>query len=343
MSCRGVLTERLAAQLLSGPPARTPVEVAQRLLAVQAQDLRGARLAVRARTTGVRAADVDAALARRELVVDWLQRGTLHLVLAKDHAWLHKLLAPALLVGNVRRLGQEGVSPDDAERGVAAIVTALTTEGPLVRAQLRTYVAAAGVRTQGQALVHLLLLASLRGHILRGPVVGGEQAFVLVRDWLGPVPPPVDRDRALTRLAERYLAGHAPASDRDLARWSGLSLRDARAGLAGLEPRLRRRPDGLVTLAGQQLDAPLPPPRLLGPFEPVLLGWQSRDDLIGPHRGLVTINGLFRPFALVDGQARATWCWRRGHVVVEPLEPLDPDDAAALEVDALDVARFLTG
>ena len=43
------MRERLTAQLLAGPPARTPLAVAQRLLAVQGQDLRGARLAVQAR------------------------------------------------------------------------------------------------------------------------------------------------------------------------------------------------------------------------------------------------------------------------------------------------------
>ena len=75
-----MIAERLTAQLLAGPPARSPVAVAERLLAVQAQDPRGFRLAIRARTTGVTAADVDRALDERELVVAWLNRGTLHLV-----------------------------------------------------------------------------------------------------------------------------------------------------------------------------------------------------------------------------------------------------------------------
>ena len=51
-----MIRERLTAQLLAGPRARDPVAVTERLLAVQAQDARGARLAVRARTTGLTAA-----------------------------------------------------------------------------------------------------------------------------------------------------------------------------------------------------------------------------------------------------------------------------------------------
>src|SRR5450759_1063465 len=67
-----VVAQRLAAQLLVGPPAAEPAAVVERLLAVQAQDPRGARLAVRARTSGLRAADVDWALtADRSLVTTW--------------------------------------------------------------------------------------------------------------------------------------------------------------------------------------------------------------------------------------------------------------------------------
>ena len=60
---------------------------------------------------------------------------------------------------------------------------------------------------------------------------GRQHAYALVHDWLGE-PAPVDRDAALAELARRYLAGHGPADDRDLAKWAGLPLRDVRAGLA---------------------------------------------------------------------------------------------------------------
>src|SRR5262249_60930991 len=90
-----------------------------------------------------------------------------------------------------RRLDQEGVPPDDAERGVTVIERSLTAEGPLTRAQLAERIAKTGVRTQGQAIVHLLVLASLRGIAVRGPMAGREHAYAPVRDWLrGPPPRP---------------------------------------------------------------------------------------------------------------------------------------------------------
>ena len=320
---------------------KTPEQVAERLLAVQGQDPRGARLAVRARTTGLSAADVDRVLtADRSLLITWLNRGTLHLVRSEDYPWLHMLTTPPLLTSSARRLAQEGVTPDAAERGVETIERALVKEGPLTRAQLRARLDSAGVRTEGQALIHLLFLATLRGVAVRGPMVGSEHAYALSREWLGP-PKPVDRDAAVAELARRYLVGHGPADDRDLARWAGLPLRDARAGLSAIASELTEREDGLVDLAKRPAVAPLPPPRLLGAYDPLLLGWTSREEVVGPHKLLVTINGIFRPFALVGGRAVATWRLAGGKVTIEHLSRVTKKDAAALEADGSEVLNFM--
>ncbi|HEY2718296.1 MAG TPA: winged helix DNA-binding domain-containing protein [Solirubrobacteraceae bacterium] len=338
-----VTAERLAAQLLSGRPARDPVAVTRRLLAVQGQDPRGARLAIRARSSGLTASDVDRALTEeRSLLITWLNRGTLHLICSEDYGWLHALTTPPLLRGNARRLEQEGVSPAAAARGVRTIERALAADGPLTRAQLRERLQAARVPTAGQALVHVLMLATLRGLTVRGPMTGGEHAYALVAEWLGEQAP-VERDHALAELARRYLAGHAPADDRDLARWAGLPLRDARAALAAIAPELRERSDGLLELAKRRRSAAaeLPPPRLLGSFDPLLLGWCSRAEIVGENKTLVTSNGLFRPFALVRGRAVASWKLAAGKVALEPFEKLTNATTAALEADAQAVLDYL--
>jgi hypothetical protein len=339
---RSPIAERLTAQGLSGPPLATPVAVAERLLAVQGQDPRGARLAVRARTSDLSAADVDRALTKdRSLLITWLNRGTLHLVRSEDYPLLQALTTPPLLTSSSRRLRQEGLSPEAAERGVATIERSLAAEGPLRAADLRERLEVADVRIEGQAFIHLMFLAALRGLTVRGPMIGKQHAYVLVRDWLGPQKP-VDRAEALAELARRYLIGHGPAEDRDLARWAGLPLRDARAGLAAIASELAERPDGLVDLAKRPAAEPLPPPRLLGAYDPLLLGWTSREEVVGPHRTLVTTNGIFRPFALVGGRAVATWKLAVGRVTIEHLGKVTGKAAAALEADAAKVLEFFT-
>ncbi len=341
------LAARLEAQGLSGPGFDSPEEAVGRILAVQAQDRRGFRLAVRARTRGLTVADLDRALTEdRSLVVSWLNRGTLHLVRSEDYPWLHALTAPRQVTANARRLEQEGVTPAQAERGAELVAGWLASEGPLTRAGLRERLDSSGIPTAGQALIHILLFATLRGSIVRGPMSGGEQAFVLADDWLGPQPE-VDPDAALAELARRYLTGHGPASDRDLAYWAGITLTQARRGLAAIGGRLEELPGGLVRLRadGPESDPELPPPRLLGPFDPVLHGWPDRGFLIPgeEERSVVTVNGLFRSTILVDGRVAGIWRSAAGAVELDPFAPLDRNVERALEEDAAAVAAYLAG
>ena len=122
--------------MLSGAAAHTPEAVVGRLLAVQAQDGRGFRLAVRSRSRGLTAADVDSALGDARLVVTWLNRGTLHLVRTEDYRWLHRLTAHRVLPRVQSRLRGLGVGMHDEERGVSVVVDALTADGPLSRAEV---------------------------------------------------------------------------------------------------------------------------------------------------------------------------------------------------------------
>lgn len=323
-----ILESRLTAQLLAGSRARSVGEVVERLLAVQAQDFRAGLLQVRARSTGLTASDVHRALNDRELVVSWLNRGTLHLVRAEDLPWLHALTTPQLRAANATRLRQEGVSADQAEKGVKAVRTALR-DGPRTRRQLREALDAADVPTARQALVHVLFRATLDGVCVRGPMVGKEQGFVLREDWL-PKAKARDKDAALKELGTRYLRAHAPADERDLAKWAGITLTDARKALGEAKhPRIE--------------PARLPPPRLLGPWDELLMGWASRDLVLGERRELITMNGIFKPVALVRGKVAGTWGLPRGKVELEPFEPLAQRVRKALDREAADVARYLDG
>jgi hypothetical protein len=332
---------RLASQGLTGRGEATPDAVVGRLLAVQAQDERGFRLAVRSRSSGLSARDVDESLSEGRLLVTWLNRGTLHLVRSGDYRWLHPLTAPRVLTGVERRLRQLGVDARDEERGIATVVGAVEAEGPLTRHELRDRLDDAGVPTAGQALVHLLAVTSLRGLLVRGPVVDGRHAFVAVDRWLGPPPAAVDRDEALGRLAHRYLAGHAPATARDLATWAGITLTDARLAFARVADDIHGTPDGYVTGSVRPRAVARAGARLLGPFDPLLHGWHSRELFVGRHRSVVTSNGIFRATCLVDGRVVGTWTMPSGVVEIRLLERVAGSVREELSEDAADVLRFL--
>ncbi len=310
------------------------------MLAVQAQDPRGARLAVRARSVGPTAADIDRALTvDRSLVVGWLNRGTLHLVAVEDYWWLHSLTTPQLRTSNVTRLRQEGVGEHATELGVDLVAGALRS-GPQTREQLRAVLDAAGVPTAGQALVHVLFATSIRGFLVRGPMVGREQAFVDPVAWIGP-PGEIGLRDSLARLARRYLVGHAPADARDLAKWAGITLGDARAGFDAIVDELEPWGDGLSRLSDEPEGVEMPSTRLLGSFDPILHGWRSRELLLGAHTSVVTVNGIFRPTLLVDGRVRATWTLDARAMRLRPLESLSKTVLAEVERECAAVQRHL--
>ena len=334
------MPQRFAAQLLTDRPGRTVAQVVGRLLAVQAQDTRGARLAVRARSRGLTAADVDRALTtERSVVVGDLNRGTAHLVLAADYWWLHRLTAPGLRTRTERRLNQLGVTSDQRSRA-RRVITEELAGGPRTRAQIGAALTAEGIEATGPRTYHLLRLAGVDGVAVRGPVRDGAPAFVDAASWLGP-PPDLERGESLALLAERYLAGHGPAGPRDLARWAGIALRDAREGLQAIVSETIGGADAVVLADSTPPPAPVPEPVLLGAFEPVLLGWESRAGVLGDRAPEVVSGGVFRSFILAQGHAAGLWRIERGRVRLEADDGLGEGMRLALEQDAADVESFL--
>lgn len=280
---------------------------------------------MRARAPGLVATEVEPGLVRT-----WLMRGTLHLVVADDWPWLHALTAPRALTANARRLAQLGAAPEDAD----AVVALLGGDGPLTRREIaarlgsdpRTVVKGPTPRAPRggltPALAHLLHRAALEGRV----VMDGDR-FVRTHP-----PSAVDRDAALAELARRYLRGHGPATAADLARWSGLPLRDARAGLSAIASELVAH-GGLVDLAAREPAGGPLGPRLLPMYDPYLLGWADRSFAVPPAlaRRVHPGGGIVRATATVDGIVVGTWS----------AQGLDVPDPAVFTEEAADIARFL--
>ena len=329
MSDAHVRAARMRGQRLDGR-ASDPVELARHLVGVQAQDVRAAALSVRARTEGVDAARLARAIETdRSLVRMWAMRGTLHLVASEDSLWLHELFSPPQLATERRTLAKLGVSEAGAERAVTEIRRALA-DGPLMRAELCERLERAGIDTSGRLAAHLPHLAALEGHIVFGPRRAGKDTYVLAADWLGPRPA-VAREDALAELARRYARAFGPADPADFAAWSGLGLRDARAGWE------RARP------TAAEAGPPDPPlVRLVPAFDTYLLGYRGRELAVAPEHAAAVWpgGGIVRATVLANGLACATWSLRRSgarHVLeVQPFgEPPDVSDEAA------DIGRFL--
>jgi len=319
------------------------------MVGVQAQIRSAAGLALRARTEGLTATEVDHALGReRSIVRTWAMRGTLHLIAAEDHGWLVPLTSEGVFTGSDRRLKQLGVTAEQAGGAVRAVQRMLSRDGPLTRHEIAERLARRRIPMGGQALIHLIRRAALEGLVCLGWRDDGEECFVLVRDWLPPVRP-VERDTALAELTRRYLAVHAPAGPEDLAAWAGIRLGDVRRGwteMASSLTQVRTATGPLWAPGGLDFHPPEGVVRLVPSFDEYLLGWRNRD-LALPARHAPKIfpgGGMLRPAVISNGLVVGRWSTeRRGsrrRVQVEPLSSPTPAVRRALEAEAKDIGRY---
>jgi hypothetical protein len=351
LSDEAIRRRRTAAQHLHRPRRRSAVDLIRHLTGIQAQSLPAARLAFPARTDGLTLERVDRARLRdRSIVHTWAMRGTLFLIAAEDFGWLMPLVVEPRIRHAFRRLEQEGVPPDQPVTAVRLIRRMLEREGPLTRPEIAERLRNRGIRSQGQAVVHLLWLASAEGLICRGPERGPHPSFVLVRDWIGE-PEPMDRDVALGELAVRFLKAHGPAAPTDLAAWSGIRAGDARRAWAGIDDRLVEVATARGALWSLRRSATEAPPgivRLIPWWDEYLLGWKDRE-LVAPREHWRMINrdagGWLNPTILVDGRAVGMWnptpTPKALHVEVQPFSRLSPAVRRGIHREAEHLSDFL--
>jgi hypothetical protein len=349
---------RLRAQRLTRQQAdevNTVVGVAQALCGIQAQDAQAAALAVRVRSTGLVAADVERAQATERTVArTWGMRNTLHLLAAEDVGWLLPLLGPVNIAGCQRRYAELGLDAETLARGVRAICDVLERQGACTRAEIVTHLASVGIRAEGQAAPYLLNRAALEGLICLGPDRGAKTTYVLLGSW-AKTGRSLSPEEALAELALRYLSAYGPATLADLAAWSGMPMSQLRVGWQHIhdqvaEVEISGAPAWMLKTRLDWLEEPLaerPLVRLLPAFDTYLLGYRSRDFMVASQfvKRINAGGGMLHPVVLVDGRAVGTWKIKRQRdhleIIVEPFDRLAPEVQPGLETEAADLGRFL--
>lgn len=344
--CRSALVEALA----------TPELVAATLAGVQAQILSAAGLALWNRVPGLTQRHVDALLhERRTLVKLWGQRGTLHLYPSAEWPLIHGALAGRATWWE-RQFAYNGGDVADYRAMIERISELLRERGTLGRSHVRAYgLALDETHLSGWGGIFTDLVR--RGEACHAGQSDGEGLFAHRAYWLPDLdwnPPPPDAANA--ELARRYLHAYGPATAQDFAYWRGTSGREVRRWLAALgdavaEVQVEGRPMLLLRADLDLLHMPPPereqwPLRLLGRFDPLLLGLKDKTWLVEPQH----YTRVWRPAGHIEatvlehGRIAATWRYDRTSsgllVTVTPFAPLAEEALAAVATQAAGVAAF---
>ena len=334
-----VRAARLTSHGLRGGRAFASIgEAVHRLGAVQAQDFVASKWVVGARVAGAVEADVDAAIASREIVRSWPLRGTLHLMGATS-------LRPILAITGPRELARAAKRHRDLEiddevyRQARDIAERELSRGrSLSRDKLFEAWQQAGIATAAQRGYHLIWRLALEAVVCAGPVEGRGQRFVLLDEWVPAAVATPGPDETLAALLTSYLDGHGPATLRDFAWWSGLTLGDARTAHAAAGDAVVAFDDERLVIA--RTDAPTrarSARHALAAFDEYFLGYADRSVVCDPRhaqRVVPGMNGVFQPILVANGRVDGVWKAKlaRGgaSVSLDPFEPpIDVDQYSA--------------
>ncbi|MHC1562716.1 winged helix DNA-binding domain-containing protein [Actinomycetospora sp. C-140] len=326
---------RLHRQFLVHRDGDGPVGIARRLVGVQAQVPSAAAQAVGIRTGAGTADDgaVEAALTAGTLVRTWAARGTLHLLAADQAPALLSLLASARSWD--KGSWQREFATAEQMRALEAAVVAVFADhtAPLTRDELTAALTAHSGHADltgalGSGWGTVLKPLAWQGLLCHGPAAGQRVTFTSPARALPGWPGLPDPDEAARTIIPAFLAAHGPASPEAFDAWllrggtKKARLRSWFAGLVADGTLTAVTVDGAARYAAtadlEDLRGADPVgPRLLGPFDPYVLGAGTADpDLVPPeHRTDVSrAAGWIAPVVVDDGRVVGTWSLDDGAV-----------------------------
>jgi len=304
---------RLAGQFLTRNGPATPAQAVQILGAVQSQDYAGAKWAVAQRVPGVTDVAVEGAFDAGRILRTHVLRPTWHFVIPADIRWMLALTGPRVRAKMAGSNGRLGIDEALVRRSNAVFEKALAGGRSLTRAELAAALQHARVGVvAGQRLAHLLMLAELDGVVVSGPRRGKQFTYALLEER-APNAPSMTTEEAIHELARRYFTTRGPATPHDFAWWSGLTIADARRGIASNAAALER-----VSLGGMDywmgVDQTPPSRRgsahLLPNYDEYFIGHRDRSAIGARLRDVGSVMGgtvLVPNVIIVDGQLVGTW------------------------------------
>ena len=357
---RGVndlIRRRLANQRLLRSSLRTPADVVSWLGAMQSQDYPGAKWAI-----GLRAAvtdeEVERAVNDGAIVRTHILRQTWHFVARDDIRWMLALSGPRVNAISAHYYRKMELDERTFSRSRSVFERVLRDGRSLTRPELGAALHRAGIRASGTRLAFLTMRAELDAVICNGPRLGKQFTYALFDERVPPAPP-IDREAALANLARRYFTSHGPATLKDYAWWSGLTVRDAKAGveLAGAS-LVCDEVDGFTFWSAERQvrkDRPYsgrkaaasPVAHLLPNYDEYLIAHKDRHLVVSPGSGdgVVRIKDPFVHHLVLDGTLAGSWTrtMKNGSVHVNCAMYVRPaaDTAGAIDAAVARLGRFM--
>ncbi len=307
-----IIRQRLKNQRLTSNQLEKPEQVVSWLGAVQAQDYQGALWALGLRLRGSTQLEVELAFQQGRILRTHVLRPTWHFVTPQDIRWLLALTAPRVHKLNDSTYRIQGIDSEVYKRSQKIIVKALQGENQLTRDELASLFESSGIKIDnGLRLAYILMRAELDGIICSGPRRGKQFTYMLL-DERAPATKTLTKSEALAELGARYFTSRGPASLKDFAGWSGLSMADARAALEAVNNKLKSEEiNGQTYWFPKSRTRGLPKSPfvyLLSIYDEYIMGYKDRTAMdVGFSNQLFAMGNALQYIIVMDGFFVGTW------------------------------------
>lgn len=319
---------------------------------MQAQDYPAAKWAIGLRSVGLQNAEVDQAFNDGLILRTHVLRPTWHFVTPADIRWLLTATAPRVQAANAYYYKKVGLDAKAFNKACALLQRVLEGGQAMTRMELATHLLRAKIPAQGMKLAYVMMHAELEGVICSGPRRDRQFTYALLSER-APQARVLDRDAARRELASRYFAGHGPATARDFAWWSGLTLAEAQDAINSAADALESLSiDGKTYWNGGAVQSASPSRGasafLLPNYDEYLIAYKDRGAIIDSARTANVVarsNGAFANHVVIEGRLAGSWSRtvKPNEVLVEvaPYRKLTASQARAVAAAADCYGEFL--
>jgi len=312
MNTAEILRLRLANQQISRTDFKNPGELVAWLGAVQAQDYLNSKWAIGLRLKNCTEADIERAVADKTIVRTWPMRGTLHYVSPEDVRWMLELLTPRVAARSSSIHKLAGLDKKVFLKSKKIFAKILQGGKQLTRDEIYDALERADISTAAQRGLHILGQLARDGLICFGLHKGKQPTFTLLDEWL-PRVKKLNHEEALAKLTSLYFTSHGPATARDFAWWSGLTVTDIKQGL-----EMAKRNFNKEVINGQtywmtnniDINNKSRVVCLLPNFDEYLVAYKDRSNVINTkyiNQLVAPANGIFSPAVIINGKVAGIW------------------------------------
>ncbi|WP_423148993.1 winged helix DNA-binding domain-containing protein [Rubrolithibacter danxiaensis] len=308
MTASDIIRLRLINQQIGGTLFQKPAEVVTWLGAMQAQEYAMAKWAISLRSPKLKDAVIEQAFNEGEILRTHLLRPTWHFVSPQDIRWLLALTAPRVNAANAHMYRKLELDTELFNRTNTILVKALEGGNQLTREKIRILFEEQKISASGTRLACILMRAELEGIICSGARQGKQFTYALLEERVAPAPS-LHREEALAELSTRYFTSRGPATAEDFAWWSGLTAKDAKAGVEMLDSNfLNLKIENKSYYYKPPLEVFKPQSTFLMPdYDEYVIGYKDRSSVFeeNSERGRGAM--IFNHTLIVEGKSAGTW------------------------------------